>query len=67
MVGFDDIDQAAWLAPALTTVRQPFAEMGATAARLVLALADGKSLTQHRYEMDTVLVVRGSAAPPRAR
>lgn len=67
VVGFDDIDQAAWLAPALTTVRQPFAEMGATAARLVLALADGESLTQHRYEMDTVLVVRGSAAPPRAR
>ena len=30
VVGFDDIDQATWVAPPLTTVRQPFAEMGTT-------------------------------------
>jgi DNA-binding LacI/PurR family transcriptional regulator len=67
VVGFDDVDQATWVAPALTTVRQPFTEMGATAARLVLALADGKLLTQTRYELGTTLVVRGSTAPPRPR
>ncbi|MDG4830758.1 LacI family DNA-binding transcriptional regulator [Solwaraspora sp. WMMD1047] len=65
VVGFDDIDQAAWLAPPLTTVRQPFAEMGATAARLALTLADGRPLPQERYELGTALVVRGSTAPPR--
>jgi LacI family xylobiose transport system transcriptional regulator len=66
VVGFDDIDQASWLAPPLTTVRQPFAEMGATAARLALTLADGGTLDQDRYELGTALVVRGSTAPPRS-
>lgn len=65
VVGFDDVDQAAWVAPGLTTVRQPFAEMGATAARLVLALADGETPTQTRHELGTTLVVRESTAPPR--
>ncbi|MDG4785320.1 LacI family DNA-binding transcriptional regulator [Micromonospora sp. WMMD1102] len=67
VVGFDDVEQAGWLAPGLTTVRQPFAEMGATAARLVLALAEGRALTQHRYELDTTLVLRGSTAAPGPR
>ncbi|MEE3922558.1 substrate-binding domain-containing protein [Micromonospora sp. BRA006-A] len=48
MVGFDDVEQAAWLAPPLTTVRQPFTEIGATSARLALTLADGRSPAQER-------------------
>jgi LacI family xylobiose transport system transcriptional regulator len=64
VVGFDDIDQAAWAAPPLTTVRQQFALMGATAARLALALAAGQQPAQNRHELDTILVVRGSTAPP---
>ncbi|MBM0276027.1 LacI family DNA-binding transcriptional regulator [Micromonospora tarensis] len=67
VVGFDDIDQSAWLSPPLTTVRQPFGEIGATAARLALALADGGRLTQERYELGTTLVVRSSTAPPAIR
>lgn len=67
VVGFDDIDQAAWTAPPLTTVRQPFTEMGATAARLVLALPDGEPLIQSRYELGTSLILRASTAPPRQR
>lgn len=67
VVGFDDVDQAGWLAPGLTTVRQPFTEMGATAARLALALADGQTLARNRYELDTHLVIREStASPPRS-
>lgn len=67
VVGFDDIDQSARLAPRLTTVRQPFAEMGGTAARLALALASGQALAQNRYELDTHLVIRDStASPPRS-
>ncbi|MGX4655226.1 LacI family DNA-binding transcriptional regulator [Micromonospora sp. SCSIO 07396] len=64
VVGFDDVEPAAWLAPPLTTVRQPFAEIGATAARLALAIIDGRSLSQERYEVGTTLVARGSTAPP---
>jgi LacI family xylobiose transport system transcriptional regulator len=66
VVGFDDVDQAAWAAPPLTTVRQQFAQMGATAAGLALSLAAGQEPTQDRYELDTTLVVRASTAYPPA-
>jgi len=64
VVGFDDVEQAAWCAPPLTTVRQPFAEMGATAAKLAVALAAGETPNRRRIELATTLVVRGSTAPP---
>jgi LacI family transcriptional regulator, xylobiose transport system transcriptional regulator len=64
VIGFDDIAYARWCGPALTTVRQPFAEMGAKAAGLVLALAAGQPLPQTRAEVETTLIVRDSTAPP---
>ncbi|WP_433618628.1 LacI family DNA-binding transcriptional regulator [Dactylosporangium sp. CA-139114] len=67
VVGFDDIEHCAWAGPPLTTVRQPFAEMGAAAARLVMALAAGECPAQTRVELGAALVVRGSTAPPAAR
>lgn len=66
VTGFDDVDYAKWMGPPLTTVRQPLVEMGATAAQLVLALADGETPAQTRLELATSLVVRESTAPPRA-
>jgi LacI family xylobiose transport system transcriptional regulator len=66
VIGFDDIAYARWCGPALTTVRQPFAEMGAKAASLVLALAAGQRLPQSRAEVETTLIVRDSTAPPTA-
>ncbi len=66
VVGFDDISYARWCGPPMTTVRQPFAEMGATAAKMVLALAAGEAITQTHIELATSLVVRDStASPPR--
>ncbi|MFY1655073.1 LacI family DNA-binding transcriptional regulator [Solwaraspora sp. WMMB762] len=64
VVGFDDIDNARWCCPPLTTVRQPLTEMASTAAGMVLALASGGVLPQHRVEIGTTLVVRGSTAAP---
>ncbi|MEV6967019.1 LacI family DNA-binding transcriptional regulator [Hamadaea sp. NPDC051192] len=64
VVGFDDVEQAVWCAPPLTTVRQPFAEMGAAAARCAVALATGEMPKRTRVELATNLVVRGSTAPP---
>lgn len=64
VVGFDDISHARWTGPPLTTVHQPFRELGATAASLVLALAEGEAVAQSRIELMTGLVVRGSTAPP---
>ncbi|GAA3730176.1 LacI family DNA-binding transcriptional regulator [Plantactinospora mayteni] len=67
VVGFDDISYTRWCGPPMTTVRQPLAEMGAAAARLVLALASGGAPpAQTRLELATTLIVRDStAAPPR--
>jgi LacI family xylobiose transport system transcriptional regulator len=67
VVGFDDIAYARWCGPPLTTVRQPFAEMGAKATSLVLALAAGQPHPHTRAEVETTLIVRDSTAPPAAR
>ncbi|RNG36045.1 LacI family DNA-binding transcriptional regulator [Streptomyces botrytidirepellens] len=63
VVGFDDLFPSRWLTPPLTTVRQPLAEMAATAAGMVIALAQGRPLERGRAELATELVVRGSTAP----
>jgi LacI family xylobiose transport system transcriptional regulator len=66
VIGFDDIAVARWCAPPLTTVRQPFAEMGEMAAQILLSLTSGAAPTQSRIELGTTLVVRESTAPPAA-
>jgi DNA-binding LacI/PurR family transcriptional regulator len=64
VVGFDDLPFTRWAGPPMTTVRQPLERMGATAARMIVELADGMTLAQHRVELSTELVVRESTAPP---
>jgi len=63
VVGFDDLPIAAWLDPALTTVRQPLAEMGDAAVTLAYQAREGGCATTH-LELATRLVVRASTAPP---
>ena len=65
VVGFDDVEIAAWINPALTTVRQPLAEMGTFAATMLLQLIEGKPLASNRIELATELIVRKSCAAPR--
>lgn len=65
VVGFDDLPEARWCSPPLTTVRQPLADMGALAARTVLRLAAGETVENPRVELATALVVRDSTAAPR--
>lgn len=67
VVGFDDTAAAATSAPPLTTVRQPFAEIGRAALRTLLRLTAGEPLDSHRVELATQLVVRASTAAPPAR
>jgi LacI family transcriptional regulator len=65
VVGFDDLEEAEIVTPALTTVRQPLAEMGRIAVSLLLRLLEGQRLEALHVELATRLVVRGSTAPPR--
>lgn len=64
VVGFDDVPMACWMSAPLTTLRQPLVEMAALATRAVLA--DGTPEFNHRVELSTELVVRGSTGPPLA-
>jgi DNA-binding LacI/PurR family transcriptional regulator len=67
VVGFDDIPEAAYFLPPLTTVRQDFIEMGRRSLRMLLRTIE----TGHRASADSLvppeLIVRGSTAPPPAR
>jgi DNA-binding LacI/PurR family transcriptional regulator len=65
VVGFDDLPQAQWATPGMTTVRQPLSEMAATALRLLLRMMEGERSEGTRTELSTRLVIRESAAPPK--
>jgi LacI family transcriptional regulator len=64
VVGFDDVPEAAWVSPPLTTVRQPLREIGRAAVRQLLSLLADRSRPATRVVLETELVVRGSTGPP---
>ena len=66
VVGFDDVQSAAFQNPALTTIRQPLHDMGALAAKSLLAQISGEAVPR-QIVVDPKLVVREStgAASPR--
>ena len=60
VVGYDDIDFAAYCNPPLTTVRVPAYEMGQLAVKVLVNLIRGRETGPQRYLLDTDLIVRGS-------
>lgn len=60
VVGYDDIDFAAYCNPPLTTVRVPAYEMGQLAVKVLVSLIRGTDMGPQRYLLDTDLIVRGS-------
>lgn len=64
ITGFDDMEMASLIAPALTTVRFPTAEMGVYAANHLLARLDDQAV-ELRNKLPTELIIRASAAAPR--
>ena len=64
VVGFDDIPPVSWLTPPLTTVRQPLADMAATAVNMVSDLARDEQPSHPEVIFSAGLVVRGSTGPP---
>jgi len=65
IVGFDDSAYATVVHPALTTVRQPLAEMGGTAVDLLVRLIRQEMVDTLHLEPFTRLVVRETTARPR--
>jgi DNA-binding LacI/PurR family transcriptional regulator len=66
VVGFDDIPEAAFFRPPLTTVRQDFGELGRRALRLLVDTICDHHSAGSPLPVDPELVVRSSAARPRA-
>jgi LacI family transcriptional regulator len=69
VVGFDDIQSAAYQNPALTTVRQPLRQMGLVAAETLLQRINGSGKGNYRKEIvvQPELIVRQTTAPPSAK
>jgi DNA-binding LacI/PurR family transcriptional regulator len=65
IIGFDDIPEARWVSPALTTVRQPARDKGRVATELLIELLAGATEPWH-VKLETQLIERQSVAPVRA-
>ncbi|MEH1167135.1 LacI family DNA-binding transcriptional regulator [Micromonospora sp. CPCC 205539] len=60
VIGFDDIETAAYTDPPLTTIRQPIVEIGRRMTRQLLRLAAGESI-EPAIMLPTELILRDSA------
>lgn len=63
VVGFDDIQAAAFMNPRLTTIRQPLREMGEVAAKTLLKKIGNREAEINDILVDPELVLRESTAP----
>ena len=66
LVGNDDIDMAAIIRPALTTVSLPVAEAGRLSVSMLEELANGAEPDPSRIVLETELVVRETCGCPQA-
>jgi DNA-binding LacI/PurR family transcriptional regulator len=66
VVGIDDIEFAAYLAPPLTTVSQSIAQMATLGVKLLLDLLAGQEPESSRIVIEPRLIIRRSTGPPRA-
>jgi LacI family transcriptional regulator len=64
VVGFDDIQSAAFHNPSLTTIRQPLQQMGVSAARILLQRIRGQAEFPDAVPIRPELVIRESTCPP---
>jgi LacI family transcriptional regulator len=67
VVGFDDIEGAAYHNPSLTTIRQPLNEMGKVSARILLQRIRGQQAMPENVPILPELIIRESTCPPPAR
>ncbi len=68
MVGFDDIKEAAFQTPSLTTIRQPLHQMGALAVQTLLQqLRPSSTRDCEQIAVAPELIVRESTGPARKR
>ncbi len=64
IIGFDDIPEASYIRPRLTTVRQPQREIGQNAMRLLVELIEDSERELETITLETELIVRQSCSKP---
>jgi LacI family transcriptional regulator len=64
VMGFDDIQSAAFHNPSLTTIRQPLHKMGTTSAQILLERLRGKKDYPEQVAIVPELIIRESTIPP---
>ncbi len=67
VIGFDDIQVAAYHNPRLTTIRQPLHDMGETAARILLQRMQGFKDYPMELAVPPELIIRETTASPNAK
>ena len=66
VVGFDDVPEAGFLIPPLSTVRQDFDEMGRRSVEVLVEAIETQQRVETRVMIPTTLVARASSGPPPA-
>jgi LacI family transcriptional regulator len=66
VIGFDDIQSAAFHNPGLSTVRQPLRRMGILAAQTLLERLANDSPESGKVVVQPELIIRGTTAAPAA-
>lgn len=67
VVGFDDIPEAGFLTPSLSSVRQDFTEVGRRSVALILAQIERRARQPATVSIQPEPVVRESSSPPDSR
>jgi DNA-binding LacI/PurR family transcriptional regulator len=67
VVGFDDIPEAAYFPPPLTSVHQDFQEVGRQGLEMLLSQIESGARSTERRVVSSELVIRESSGPARAR
>jgi LacI family transcriptional regulator len=63
IIGFDDVPQASFVYPKLTTVRQPLEQMGQVAVKMLLERIKDQNNVPQRVALATQLIIRDSCGP----
>lgn len=63
VLGFDDVQQAGYVFPRLSTVRQPFADISEQAVRLLIQRIEHPEQDAQTIELPSELVLRDSTGP----
>ena len=61
VVGFDDIPEASYFHPALTTIRQPIYDIGKMLSQMLIEIIKGEELAERQIILQPELVIRESS------